>query len=52
MHEAIFLNATPYQLSWFCTVPNVRTVHLHCSSFVSSGQWLADTISVPDWYTK
>ncbi len=23
MHEAILLNATPYQLSWFCTVPNV-----------------------------
>ena len=49
MHEAIFLNATPYQLSRFCTVPNVcpmsfghatrtgtlreRTVHL-ASKFV------------------
>jgi hypothetical protein len=35
MHKAILLNATPYQLSWFCTVPRVCTVHLHCSSFVS-----------------
>jgi len=43
MHKAIFLDATPYQLSRFCTVPRVCTVHLHCSSFVSI--W-----SVVSWY--
>jgi hypothetical protein len=44
MHEAILLNATPYQLSWFCTVPNVRTVHLaQLVRLCRVGQWLADT---------
>ncbi|MBW4499680.1 MAG: hypothetical protein KME57_08955 [Scytonema hyalinum WJT4-NPBG1] len=55
MHEAILLNATPYQLSWFCTVPNVcpsgtlreRTVHLaQLVRLCRVGQWLADTIIV------
>ncbi|OKH57327.1 hypothetical protein NIES2130_20345 [Scytonema sp. HK-05] len=32
MHEAIFLNATPYQLSWFCTVPNVCPSGTHSRS--------------------
>jgi hypothetical protein len=40
MHEAILLNATPYQLSWFCTVPNVRTVHLaQLVRLCRVGQW-------------